>query len=117
MNYEPLSIDADTLSSAKENLNAMLLGIMDRMLREGFDEGTVTVKINIELVNKEVMIEDRTEMMKVPYFENKVSGGVKRSFKMGGTDGGDSVINIDDGDFKLIRILNGQLSMFDEEEE
>lgn len=56
-------------------------------------------------------------MMKVPYFENKVSGGVKRSFKIGGCDGGDSVINNDDGDFKLIRILNGQLSMFDEEEE
>ena len=98
MRYE-LSLKGDTFTPVVEAFDRRLLATLDRMRRQGLQEGSITLRLNIELSKQWPIDEDGQEHeVFVPSFEHEVSSQIVQKDKASG--------KIDE-DFVLVRGADG----------
>ena len=98
MRYE-LSLRGDTFTPVVEAFDRRLLATLDRMRKQGLEEGSITLRINIELWKQFPIDEDRQEHeIFVPTFDHEVSSQIVQKDKASG--------KIDE-DFVLVRGADG----------
>lgn len=98
MRYE-LSLRGDTFTPVVESFDRRLLATLDRMRKQGLNEGSVTLKISIELWKQFPIDEDGQEHeIFVPTFDHEVSSQIVQKDKASG--------KIDE-DFVLVRGADG----------
>ena len=98
MRYE-LSLRGDTFTPVVEAFDRRLLATLDRMRKQGLNEGSVTLKISIELWKQFPIDEDGKEHeIFVPTFDHEVSSQIVQKDKASG--------KIDE-DFVLVRGADG----------
>lgn len=98
MRYE-LSLGGDTFTPVVEAFDRRLLATLDRMRKQGLNEGSVTLKISIELWKQFPIDEDGKEHETfVPTFDHEVSSQIVQKDKASG--------KIDE-DFVLVRGADG----------
>lgn len=98
MRYE-LSLKGDTFTPVVEAFDRRLLATLDRMRKQGLNEGSVTLKISIELWKQFPIDEDGQEHeIFVPTFDHEVSSQIVQKDKASG--------KIDE-DFVLVRGADG----------
>lgn len=98
MRYE-LSLRGDTFTPVVEAFDRRLLATLDRMRKQGLNEGSVTLKISIELRKQFPIDEDGQEHeIFVPTFDHEVSSQIVQKDKASG--------KIDE-DFVLVRGADG----------
>lgn len=98
MRYE-LSLRGDTFTPVVESFDRRLLATLDRMRKQGLNEGSVTLKISIELWKQFPIDEDGQEHeIFVPTFNHEVSSQIVQKDKASG--------KIDE-DFVLVRGADG----------
>ena len=98
MRYE-LSLKGDTFTPVVEAFDRRLLATLDRMRKQGLQEGSITLRLNIELWKQFPIDEDGQEHeVFVPTFEHEVSSQIVQKDKTSG--------KIDE-DFVLVRGADG----------
>ena len=98
MRYE-LSLGGDTFTPVVEAFDRRLLATLDRMRKQGLEEGSITLRINIELWKQFPIDEDGQEHeIFVPTFDHEVSSQIVQKDKASG--------KIDE-DFVLVRGADG----------
>ena len=98
MRYE-LSLKGDTFTPVVEAFDRRLLATLDRMRKQGLQEGSITLRLNIELWKQFPIDEDGQEHeVFVPSFEHEVSSQIVQKDKASG--------KIDE-DFVLVRGADG----------
>lgn len=98
MRYE-LSLRGDTFTPVVEAFDRRLLATLDRMRKQGLQEGSITLRINIELWKQFPIDEDGQEHeIFVPTFDHEVSSQIVQKDKASG--------KIDE-DFVLVRGADG----------
>lgn len=98
MRYE-LSLRGDTFTPVVEAFDRRLLATLDRMRKQGLEEGSITLRINIELWKQFPIDEDGQEHeIFVPTFDHEVSSQIVQKDKASG--------KIDE-DFVLVRGADG----------
>lgn len=98
MRYE-LSLKGDTFTPVVEAFDRRLLATLDRMRKQGLQEGSITLRINIELWKQFPIDEDGQEHeIFVPTFDHEVSSQIVQKDKASG--------KIDE-DFVLVRGADG----------
>lgn len=98
MRYD-LSLKGDTFTPVVESFDRRLLATLDRMRKQGLNEGSVTLKISIELWKQFPIDEDGQEHeIFVPTFDHEVSSQIVQKDKASG--------KIDE-DFVLVRGADG----------
>ena len=98
MRYE-LSLKGDTFTPVVEAFDRRLLATLDRMRKQGLQEGSITLRLNIELWKQFPIDEDGQEHeVFVPTFEHEVSSQIVQKDKASG--------KIDE-DFVLVRGADG----------
>ena len=98
MRYE-LSLRGDTFTPVVEAFDRRLLATLDRMRKQGLQEGSITLRLNIKLWKQFPIDEDGQEHeVFVPTFEHEVSSQIVQKDKASG--------KIDE-DFVLVRGADG----------
>lgn len=98
MRYE-LSLKGDTFTPVVEAFDRRLLATLDRMRKQGLQEGSITLRLNIELWKQFPIDEDGQEHeIFVPTFDHEVSSQIVQKDKASG--------KIDE-DFVLVRGADG----------
>ena len=98
MRYD-LSLKGDTFTPVVEDFDCRLLATLDRMRRQKLTEGSITLKISIDLEQEFPIDEDGQEHeVFVPTFEHEVSSQIVQKDKVSG--------KIDE-DFVLVRGADG----------
>ena len=98
MRYE-LSLKGDTFTPVVEAFDRRLLATLDRMRKQGLQEGSITLRLNIELWKQFPIDEDGQEHeVFVPTFDHEVSSQIVQKDKTSG--------KIDE-DFVLVRGADG----------
>ena len=108
MRYE-LSLKGDTFTPVVEAFDRRLLTTLDRMRRQGLQEGSITLRLNIELSKQWPIDEDGQEHeVFVPAFEHEVSSQIVQKDKASG--------KIDE-DFVLVRGADGMPALVSRDSE
>ena len=108
MRYE-LSLKGVTFTPVVEAFDRRLLATLDRMRKQGLNEGSVTLKISIELWKQFPIDEDGQEHeVFVPTFEHEVSSQIVQKDKASG--------KIDE-DFVLVRGADGMPALVSRDSE
>lgn len=98
MRYD-LSLKGDTFTPVVEAFDRRLLATLDRMRKQGLQEGSITLRLNIELWKQFPIDEDGQEHeIFVPTFDHEVSSQIVQKDKASG--------KIDE-DFVLVRGADG----------
>lgn len=98
MRYD-LSLKGDTFTPVVEAFDRRLLATLDRMRKQGLQEGSITLRLNIELWKQFPIDEDGQEHeIFVPTFDHEVSRQIVQKDKASG--------KIDE-DFVLVRGADG----------
>ena len=98
MRYE-LSLKGDTFTPVVEAFDRRLLATLDRMRKQGLQEGSITLRLNIELWKHFPIDEDGQEHeIFVPTFDHEISSQIVQKDKASG--------KIDE-DFVLVRGADG----------
>lgn len=98
MRYD-LSLKGDTFTPVVESFDRRLLATLDRMRKQGLQEGSITLRLNIELWKQFPIDEDGQEHeIFVPTFDHEVSSQIVQKDKASG--------KIDE-DFVLVRGADG----------
>ena len=105
MRYE-LSLRGDTFTPVVEAFDRRLLATLDRMRKQELTEGSVTLKISIELWKQFPIDEDGQEHeIFVPTFDHEVSSQIVQKDKTSGKI--DKTSGKIDKDFVLVRGADG----------
>ena len=98
MRYD-LSLKGDTFTPVVESFDRRLLATLDRMRKQGLKEGSIMLKLSIDLEQEFPIDEDGQEHeVFVPTFEHEVSSQIVQKDKASG--------KIDE-DFVLVRGADG----------
>lgn len=119
-----LTLDSAAFEDMKGDFNKVLQRTLGNMLGKDSKEATLTIKLNIEILEEEVpnwQSADATAMRKInkPKFEHKVSSVMQIKNEVSGSVKGEYELVWDDElqEFVAVTIDNGQRSFFDEEYE
>lgn len=66
LNYEEMTLESDTFQAARETFNLMLQKLFKKMEQSDMDEGSIDLKISIELNEDYVPQDDGTTDTDVP---------------------------------------------------
>lgn len=93
-----LSLSGGVLSAAKDAFDRMLLATLGRMKKQGIEEGAITLKIDISLMQQFPYDEDGNKReIYVPSFEHKVTSVLSEKDETKGKIDGDYVLEVRDG--------------------
>lgn len=74
LNYEEMTLESDTFQAARETFNLMMQKLFRKMEQSDMDEGSIDLKISIELNEDFVPQEDGTTVrIKKPLIKHKIS--------------------------------------------
>lgn len=74
LNYEEMTLESDTFQAARETFNLMMQKLFRKMEQSDLDEGSIDLKISIELNEDFVPQEDGTTVrIKKPLIKHKIS--------------------------------------------
>lgn len=74
LNYEEMTLESDTFQTARETFNLMMQKLLKKMEQSDMDEGSIELKISIELKEDFVPREnDTTVIIKKPLIKHKIS--------------------------------------------
>ena len=74
LNYEEMTLESDTFQAARETFNLMLQKLFKKMEQSDMDEGSIDLKISIELNEDYVPQDDGTTVrIKKPLIKHKIS--------------------------------------------
>lgn len=121
LNYEEMTLESDTFQAARETFNLMLQKLFKKMEQSDMDEGSIDLKISIELNEDYVPQDDGTTVrIKKPLIKHKISTVVPVKDSMDGKrDTGMCLVY----DEKLKRYVlkyvstGGQMNIFDMEQQ
>ena len=120
LNYEEMTLESDTFQTARETFNLMMQKLLKKMEQSDMDEGSIELKISIELKEDFVPREnDTTVIIKKPLIKHKISTVVPvKDSANGKQDIGMELVY----DKELMRYVlkhvstGGQMSIFDMED-
>ena len=112
----PISLGSSTFSDLKRDWTNTMQEALAKAKELGVSKGSVTLKTEFNLDKMPVNDEKDYREADVPRFKWKVGYTVKLENRQDGEFGGEYELTTDDGSFGL-RPLDGQTSMFDEDEE
>ena len=121
LNYEEMTLESDTFQAARETFNLMLQKLFKKMEQSDMDEGSIDLKISIELNEDYVPQDDGTTVrIKKPLIKHKISTVVPvKDSADGKRDTGMCLVY----DEKLKRYvlkyvsIGGQMNIFDMEQQ
>ncbi|MCD8294914.1 MAG: hypothetical protein LUE27_06720 [Clostridia bacterium] len=115
---EQLSINNDMFAPLREQFDEMLNQTIANMMLKGTLEGSMSIKVNIGIVQDFVQTEDGTKEVLKPVFEHDISSlvQVKERAKGSTEDDYELVKNVTSDKWEVKR-LSQQVSMFDNKEE
>lgn len=114
--FIPINLASGTLSEMKGDLTRAMQDCLKKMDEAGSDVGKVTLSISIVKDKIPVTTEKDYRDATVPKFKWKAESNVPLKDAFDGEFGGDYELTKDDGTYGL-KSINGQTSMFDEEDE
>lgn len=114
--FMPINLASGTLSAMKGDLTQALQDCLEKMDDVESDTGKVTLTISITKDKIPVTNEKEYRDATVPKFKWKAESNVPMKNAFDGEFGGDYELTKEDGSYGL-KSINGQTSMFDDEEE
>ena len=115
-----LDFDSDTFCDMKHDMNFVLQRLMGSMMEKGSNEGSMTVKIDVDMINEWIPnydpdIQGETRKVSRPQFKYKVSSTVKIDDSVSGNMNNELEMVMDDNGEYILRPVSGtqQRSMFD----
>ena len=114
--FMPINLASGTLSEMKGDLTQALQDCLKKMDEAGSDVGKVTLSISITKDKIPVTTEKDYRDANVPKFKWKAESNVPLKEAFDGEFGGEWELT-KDGDSYGLKSINGQTSMFDEEDE
>lgn len=116
-----LDFDSDTFEDMKRDMNFVLQRLIGNMQEKGTNEGSMTLKVDVTMVNEYIPnydpdVDGETRKVSKPQFKHKVTSAVKINDEKSGTFNNEMelVMDEDTGVFKLVPIANtAQRSIFD----
>ena len=116
-----LDFNSDTFGEMKRDANFVLQRIIGNMLEKGTNEGSMTIKIDITMVEEYIPnyapdIDGETRKISKPQFKHKVTSVVKINDEKSGTFNNEMELIMDPqtGVYKLVPVANtSQRSIFD----
>lgn len=116
-----LDFDSDTFEDMKRDMNFVLQRLIGNMQEKGTNEGSMTLKVDVTMVNEYIPnydpdVDGETRKVSKPQFKHKVTSEVKINDEKSGTFNNEMelVMDEDTGVFKLVPIANtAQRSIFD----
>lgn len=115
-NLMPINMSSSTLSEMKGDLTHALQDCLKKMDEAGSDVGKVSLSITITKDKIPVTTEKEYRDATVPRFKWKAESNVPLKEAFDGEFGGEWELTQEDGSYGL-KSINGQTSMFDEEED
>ena len=126
-NEKVISIKNDTFDSLKEDFDTILQRTMDNMTMRGAEDAVITIKLAIAIEKENVRdyqlsndTQDITREVKIPTFKHDISSVMTVKEKKSGIMSDASLEMVYDGDemkWVVRKIDDGQMSMYDEQEE
>lgn len=114
-----LSLNNDTFTSLKHDFDIILNRTLANLQMKGSEDATITVKLSVNLSKASVDLGDGIREVTKPSFKHDISSVMQIKDKMTGQFSGEyhMVWDEEQGAWVLRRIDDGQMNMFDEEEE
>lgn len=116
-NWQEITLDSETFDNARENFNLLLQRLFQKMEQNNSDEGTITLKVDISMMDDYITDEEgKTKRIVKPILKHKVSTAVpvKDSFD-GKKDTGMEIVYDEDLKRYVLKYVSqgGQRSIFD----
>lgn len=121
LNYEEMTLESDTFQAARETFNLMLQKLFKKMEQSDMDEGSIDLKISIELNEDYVPQDDGTTVrIKKPLIKHKISTVVPVKDSMDGKrDTGMCLVYDENLKRYVLKYVStgGQMNIFDMEQQ
>lgn len=121
LNYEEMTLESDTFQAARETFNLMLQKLFKKMEQSDMDEGSIDLKISIELNEDYVPQDDGTTVrIKKPLIKHKISTVVPVKDSMDGNrDTGMCLVYDENLKRYVLKYVStgGQMNIFDMEQQ
>lgn len=121
LNYEEMTLESDTFQVARETFNLMLQKLFKKMEQSDMDEGSIDLKISIELNEDYVPQDDGTTVrIKKPLIKHKISTVVPVKDSMDGKrDTGMRLVYDENLKRYVLKYVStgGQMNIFDMEQQ
>lgn len=121
LNYEEMTLESDTFQAARETFNLMLQKLFKKMEQSDKDEGSIDLKISIELNEDYVPQDDGTTVrIKKPLIKHKISTVVPVKDSMDGKrDTGMCLVYDENLKRYVLKYVStgGQMNIFDMEQQ
>lgn len=116
-NWQEITLDSETFDNARENFNLLLQRLFQKMEQNNSDEGTITLKVDISMIDDYITDEEgKTKRIVKPILKHKVSTAVpvKDSFD-GKKDTGMEIVYDEELKRYVLKYVSqgGQRSIFD----
>lgn len=108
---KPINLESDTFAMMKRDMTASMNRLLRHMQKYSAEDGTMTVKIKVSIVNQEL---DDGCQGNVPTFEHKVTTAVQIKDESSGKLSGNYVLEEDGKGGYVIRPLSEQMDMLEE---
>lgn len=113
--FMPINLASGTMSEMKGDLTKALQNCLKKVDDVGSDVGKVTLSISITKDKLPVTTEKDYREATVPKFKWKAESAVPMKSAFDGEFGGEYELTTEDGSYGL-KSINGQVSMFDEDD-
>lgn len=118
LNYEEITIESDVFQQARENFDMLLQRLFKKMEQNGSDEGSIALKVDINMETAWVDTKDGQEEIHRPTLKHKVTTAVpvKDSFD-GKRDTGMNLVYDEELKRYVLKYVSvgGQRSIFDDD--
>ncbi len=116
---EQLSINGAMFTTLRNQFDEILNQTVANMMLKGAQEASMSIKINIGLVEEIERTDEGAKEILLPVFEHDISSAVQVKERAKGSMDGDYelVKNVANNKWEVNRIIREQISMFDEKEE
>ena len=111
-----LSLNSDTFASLKKDFDSILAQTLGNMEMKGAEDATITIKLTVSTTKQSVNAMGVVHNFTKPSFKHDISSVMQIKAKASGQFAGDYAMVYDNEEGWVLRkIVNGQMSMFDEE--
>lgn len=118
-NAMELSLNGDTFAALKDDFDSILATTLRNMEQKSADDAVITLKLGISLEKQSSLRNEEPVEWTKPTFKHDISSVMQVKNKKSGSISGDYELVWDDDKKKFVmcKITNGQITMFDEDEE
>lgn len=115
----PLSLNGDTFEGLKKDFDQILHNTLTNMQTKNADSAELNIKLKISTKKENNATQGQVRTLTIPSFEHSVQSILQIKNKKGGSMGGNYELVLDEqtGDYVMKFISDGQVSLYEEEEE